>query len=411
MKHLVFAMLTLIIFSVPCVLADDEYYYLYGQRMPLAPTPDKITVKLDMTQFTGWADFMSAYPEVNNEMAPNEITGAAAYLLHLKEGKDANAVLYRLRTDPRVAIASHVYWQAEGRDIYIGGDLLIKFSKQFHDNIDSFLAVYGLRRVRTAFKDNMAIVTEMAKSSASPIAIANQVYETGLVEGVGPDFVLPFVPFAIPNDIDYPAQYNLHNMDMPLVWELTIPTTAITVGVLDDAVEAHEDIDSSRWLPGYDYLLDTLGASPQGCTFCYHGMAVCGIIGATQNNDSMGVAGMAGREGIRILPHRVFRELSRYGTADFASSGAIQQAIQDAVDSNASVINISWGMLSIYRPECAWLYNIDCALRYADSLGVLVVCASGNGCDDTDFYCSPPAYPACFERPPIEWTFFEARLY
>lgn len=185
-------------------------------------------------------------------------------------------------------------------------------------------------------------------------------------------------------------------MDLPLVWELTIPDSPVLLGVLDDGVETHEDIGSNTWADGYDYLYDTDDESPKNCEYCYHGMAVCGLIAALTDNDSVGVAGIASRSGIRILGQRVFQRVAPDTPATFAGSSSIMEAIQDAVDSGAAVINISWGMLSGHGPDCPQLYSVDCGLNYAHENGVLVVCGSGNACGDSSFYCSPAAYPACY---------------
>ncbi|NMC43032.1 MAG: S8 family serine peptidase [candidate division Zixibacteria bacterium] len=377
--------------------AGDSYYYLYGEQKQLIVATDKITIIPSTPSFDDWEGLYTDYSGLDPEIPVQSIPGAGAYLFHLQSACDADSLLSELRSDARVAIACPVYGDEAGRDIYVGRRLFVKFFPTRVASIDSLLTISGLRRVRAVFHDNTALLVELHdQHPLDPVTVSNRLYESGLIEGVGPDFVFPFDPFFVPNDIDYPAQYNLDSMDLPLVWELTIPNSPVLVGVLDDGVEAHEDIASNSWADGYDYLYNSDDESPKDCDYCYHGMAVCGLLAALTNNDSTGVAGIAGRPGVRILAHRVFRKVSPFTAADFATSGSIMEALQDAVDSGAAVINISWGMLSSNGPECPNLYNIDCGLNYAHANGVLVVCGSGNACGTPPYYCSPEAYPACY---------------
>ena len=133
-----------------------------------------------------------------------------------------------------------------------------------------------------------------------------------------------------PNDPRYPEQWHYHNvvtsgsslnygLNLPTAWDITTGASSVVVAVLDTGITTHEDIDSGRVLPGYDFLTslsqandgngrDNNPADPGDCTnsatcsSSWHGTHVAGTIGANSNN-ALGVAGV--NWGSKILPVRV----------------------------------------------------------------------------------------------------------
>ncbi len=124
-----------------------------------------------------------------------------------------------------------------------------------------------------------------------------------------------------PNDEYYPEQYNMAQIKMPDVWEistggLTYTGDTIVVAILDrDFDVTHEDLRNNIWrnldeIPndGIDndnngYIDDVYGANIQGKNGNHkggtHGTAVGGIIGASSNNN-VGVTGI--NWNIKMLP-------------------------------------------------------------------------------------------------------------
>ena len=90
-----------------------------------------------------------------------------------------------------------------------------------------------------------------------------------------------------------------------------------------------------------------------------HGTHVSGIISAVYNN-SIGIAGISGPAGVRILPVKVLNDVGR-GTSFDVSEG-----IRYAADEGADVINLSLGSSSPTRVE-------EEAVAYAQSKGCVVV--------------------------------------
>lgn len=106
-----------------------------------------------------------------------------------------------------------------------------------------------------------------------------------------------------------------------------------------------------------------------------HGTHVAGIVGAVRDND-LGAQGIANHIELMILrtvPDGDERD------KDVANS------IRYAAENGARVINMSFG--KGYSPQKEY---VDDAIRFADSLGVLMVSGSGNGSDNVDSTASFP---------------------
>lgn len=109
-----------------------------------------------------------------------------------------------------------------------------------------------------------------------------------------------------------------------------------------------------------------------------HGTHVAGIVGAIRNND-LGAQGIADHIELMILrtvPDGDERD------KDVANS------IRYAAENGARVINMSFG--KGYSPQKEY---VDAAMKFADSLGVLMVSGSGNGSENVD---STNSYPTRF---------------
>jgi cell wall-associated protease len=108
-----------------------------------------------------------------------------------------------------------------------------------------------------------------------------------------------------------------------------------------------------------------------------HGTHVCGIIGAERGNGK-GIDGVA--DNVRIMMIRVVPNGDEHDKD-------VALGIRYAVDNGARVINMSFG--KNLSPEKPW---VDSAVMYAESKGVLLVCAAGNDnadIDTTDHFPNP----------------------
>jgi Subtilisin-like serine proteases len=176
-----------------------------------------------------------------------------------------------------------------------------------------------------------------------------------------------------PNDPLYSSQqWNINSLNVDKVWDTTKGSSQIMIAVIDSGLEqTHPDFNNLTILNGYDYIFDDYDLWDS----TGHGTFVSGIIAASGNNN-IGIAGIAWN--VKILPLHV---MMSDGTA---YNSDVAQAIYDAADVGANIINISMGS----QTNDSTVQN---AVSYALSKGVLLVAAAGNDGDNTLEY--PAAYP------------------
>jgi subtilisin family serine protease len=201
----------------------------------------------------------------------------------------------------------------------------------------------------------------------------------------------------LPNDTNSYLQWHLPVINMPQAWDETTGDSAVVVGVLDsgtdwehfdlgegndsyqniflnngeDAWSTEDDPTTGNGIDddgngliddwkGWNYANSTNDTR----TTNYHGTFVAGIVSAKTNNIT-GISGVAGgnnNTGVRVLPYCV-------GITGPLGS-ILDDAIIDAVDNGADVIQLSLGVASSTA--------IDSAILYAKNNNVVVVCSSMN---------------------------------
>ncbi|BBL78748.1 hypothetical protein RxyAA322_06020 [Rubrobacter xylanophilus] len=232
------------------------------------------------------------------------------------------------------------------------------------------------------------------------------------VEYAEPDFLLH--PSREPDDPDYPKLYGLKNtgqtggtpgadIDAPGAWDVTTGSETV-VAVVDTGVDvSHPDLEANLWtnddevpkdgrdndgngyvddVHGYDFFNDDASVyDPDDGDD--HGTHVAGTIAAEGNNGS-GIAGVNWRARLMVLKFIG----DGYGyTSDAAA------AIHYAIDNGAAVINASWG-------GAGYSQTLKDAVDRAESAGVLVVAAAGNGGSDGvgDDNDTTPFYPSSYDN-------------
>ncbi len=168
-----------------------------------------------------------------------------------------------------------------------------------------------------------------------------------------------------PSDPLFEDQWALPHVGSSCAWGHTIGSDSVTVAVVDSGVDlTHPDLIDRLRDDGRDFVDGDNDPSDENG----HGTNVAGVVAATLDN-AEGIAGLA--PGVRILPIRVMNDRG------FGSDRAIERGIRYAADQGAQVINLSLGAtLSIGADSES--VEISQAIRYAQSLGSLVVVAAGN---------------------------------
>jgi subtilisin family serine protease len=176
---------------------------------------------------------------------------------------------------------------------------------------------------------------------------------------------------GLPNDSQFAAQWNMIQIKAggPGItgWDITQGNEEVIIAVIDKGCDLnHPDIHYA----GVGVNLGDMSSpgSPTGTSNKAHGTACAGIVAATINN-SLGVAGVAGR--CKIMP------LARQNQEE----SEVVLGIHFATDHGAKVINMSFAR---YRPHeggapTGWdFHTIDLAIEYAIARGVVVCAATGN---------------------------------
>jgi hypothetical protein len=213
------------------------------------------------------------------------------------------------------------------------------------------------------------------------VAIANKIQASGLVEFCHPDFYAPVTLFQDPL---YAQQFQMHNtgqtidgyagqndvdIDAPEAWAITTGSSSVIVGVIDDGVENHEDMNNgsgnTRITGGYTPLNGGNGAPTASSA---HGQSCAGIIGASHN--SLGVRGAA--------PQSNFLTVNIFAGSETPTD--IANGINWAVSNGAWVLSNSWGYTSCTASYSVLTNAINSAASSGrGGLGCVVVFASGNG--------------------------------
>jgi subtilisin family serine protease len=202
------------------------------------------------------------------------------------------------------------------------------------------------------------------------------------VKYVGPNQRL--ISQTIPNDyyfhnieyiIDYQnsfySQYNFYQ-----IWDHTIGSRDIRVGLLDSGVANHPDLNDNV-IEGWNFLENSSNTSED---LSGHGTNMAGIIGAVGNNNQ-GIAGINWK--VSIVPLKIARiEYDIYGNP---ITGAYSEDIIAAINYATSsydtpnpikILNFSYGG---YNP----MPEVAEAIRQYPGL---LVCAAGNGKFDNGMY-------------------------
>ncbi|MDQ7036764.1 MAG: S8 family serine peptidase [Anaerolineae bacterium] len=189
-------------------------------------------------------------------------------------------------------------------------------------------------------------------------------------EETEPDYYI--MALEVPNDPDYPTQWNLEAVNAHFGWHLLPADASVTVAVIDSGV-CFENIELQGRLlnNGWDFVDNDADPTDE----YGHGCGVAGVLAANMNN-AIGIAGVAPH--VDVMPLRVL-DASGIGTYS-----RVAKALIYAVDNGTQIINLSLGGTS----QSTLLAN---AIAYADERGVVVIAAAGNSGS------TQPVYPAAIE--------------
>ena len=382
---------------------SDFYYYSEGQRIPLTPSLDWVSVK-----------FASADPSrqstaVHDSDVPLEsldqarpIPHAGLTLLPVQPGETVQTLVEgvnAMRAAPDRFTDVTPVFETPDAEMVITNEFIASFPSGTRlEDIQALNAAHGVEIVEPILGQENTFVMRLASGSAlDALATANLYQESGLTLYAVPNFVrvkerppLPVSsepasqvgPMAGTNDNWYSQQYYLHNtgflgnpadvdIDAPEAWDKVTGNSSIIIAVVDEGVDRfHEDL-SGKMVQGYDAAGGhggVIGGSPEGSDS--HGTAVAGIAAAMSNNTT-GISGVC--RNCRIMPIRMAYDNGfMWVTEDAWQANSIGFAYLNG----AAVLNLSWGGGSPTQAVTGAIENAKAFGR--GGLGMVIVVAAGN---------------------------------
>lgn len=273
--------------------------------------------------------------------------------------------------------------------IYMLDRFIVQFySYESQSLIDSLIVAYHLEIIDSIPEAAGEYIFRITKQTGYSIdEISNIFYNMDCTAFSHPDFLCRAESCAYPvYDAFYPYQTNIrksigYSDHVNSCWEITNGDSNISVAVIDEGFEAHEDLDSNLTLAGYDFLNDDTIPEPVDDTFSVHGMICAGLIFAMHNNFVPDYPPTDGDKGmtsiVGMAPRCKFLPIKHDWYQGALLSSSAEEAIRFAVDNNAAVINYSWGISgNLDNLEAI----IDSAYYYGrNGLGTIIVFAAGNG--------------------------------
>jgi PKD repeat protein len=173
----------------------------------------------------------------------------------------------------------------------------------------------------------------------------------------------------LPNTVGNNGQWYLYKIKAQQAWDLQTGDSTISVAICDDAFDINHPDMQGVFKPGADVAEFDTDVTPPTADFD-HGTFIAGLIAANTNNNQ-GIASLA--HGVKIIPIKIANDFD----PTQASYGL--EGINEAVNRNADVINVSWGFSELSQSLLSVVGN-------AISAGIPIIAAAGNTGDITVNY-------------------------
>ncbi|OLD69449.1 MAG: hypothetical protein AUI45_07625, partial [Acidobacteria bacterium 13_1_40CM_2_56_11] len=203
-----------------------------------------------------------------------------------------------------------------------------------------------------------------------------------------PDYQVQAID-TTPLDPMWSQQWDMTKIQAPAAWDKQTNAGDVVVAVVDTGIASnHPDLQASLWTDpvtlahGFTCIGGTCTAG--GNDDYGHGTHVAGTIGAAVNNG----IGIAGINWVVKLMSMKFLDSSGSGSISDAVVAFNKIAELKTHGVNIRVTNNSWG-------GGGYTQSLKDAMAYAESLGILDVCAAGNNGANADV---SPLYPAAYDN-------------
>ncbi len=344
-----------------CFSLQAQHYYYNGS--------EKVAVYESDNSFI-------TYNQLSNTMAKgfSQVKSSNSKGFTILIGKNTTTSLKSLRSNGLDETVPAILLKKSGEfKMYPTKTIRVKLSP--NTTQEDILRLVGENNLMS-IEEKYGVLQLRIKDIRNMINIANKIYESGLVTFSMPDFYIPITLNQQIQDPLFPLQFQMNNTGQVIdgvagvndmdcnaleAWNLNLGNT-VTVAVLDQGMEAHEDF-GNRLIDGFTPATNGDGTPIQNNDT--HGMECAGVIGASHNN--LGVRGVA--PNVDFLSVNILA----FGT----TNGEIANGIQWAVDNGADILSNSWGFPNA---PCGFTNaDIENAIQEATDDGAVIIFASGNG--------------------------------
>lgn len=353
-------------------VAQSQYYHTDNGILKLSPTTHNFIITAeesatlqrvrtdDVKQYQSWPHTTYSVLETSRAMTTAEVAASLGF-------------------DTDEVQISTGFALDDGFIIYPTREIVIKLGdKNDAPAMQQMLAKYGVKDIVKKYGTYRVLMNQLD----DVFSAANGLAESGIAEFAHPDFYAPVQRFQI-NDPLFSQQFQMNNTGQTIdgvtgandadcnaleAWGISTGSSSITVAVIDDGLEDHEDLNNSsgvsRYTAGFSPVNNGNGDAVSGSA---HGVSCAGSIAASHNN--IGVRGVAPL--VNLISVNIF--------VGGESSQDLADAFTWSKNQGADVMSNSWGFGS-----CTYsLSNLNSAMADANSngrggLGSVVVFASGN---------------------------------
>ncbi|WP_074453461.1 S8 family peptidase, partial [Tannerella forsythia] len=391
----------LLLFTAGAHLSGQQrYYWSAGKKQFLTEVENKFVVKLSSS--------VSSH-QTRSALQGNSKIHSTDRLENYTEVVNSEALsLHEIRKLPGVVDILPAY-SINKELLYVTGEILLAPKKGIE--INQIIALTK-NNVKVTYRSKYNTFVLDVNDWSKLFEYANRIYESGKVEYCHPNFSFPLRKTQTQTDPLYPQQYYLNNtgqfggtnnidINAPEAWNITTGNTSVRVAVIDDGVEAHEDM-AGRLLPGFTARSSAENPNRNGApnntnppstpypndndSPIGHGQACAGIIAA--NHNGMGIRGIAPQ--VRIIPINIFNDwfidqiFNENYWMDFVRYRETVQDIANAIDAawdthSADILSNSWGYGTTPNSADAIVAAINRARTQGrNGRGCPVIFASGN---------------------------------
>lgn len=367
----------MILFIIICsihTIAQTDYYYYKGKKIPLTLNDKKICVNMYRDN-KDVSERIRANVQVLDTIRDETFE---SFVISRSDFKKLTAQDF-WEEDAKSVILTSSYYTKNNKEVFASPYFYVKLKKEEDINLlTSYAEKYRFTIVRqNSFMPLWYILAVTQDCDKNVLQCANTLWESGDFAASEPDLCSKKLTYS--NDPLYNQQWGLHNSYHPDIdisvssaWNYATGKN-IKIAILDDGVvRNHKDLESNIGSLYYDALYDS---TSDYRVYGEHGTHCAGIAAAVKDNGKL-IAGVA--PDATIVPIN-----NRLDIMFPVLSGCWANGINWAIEHDVDVISCSWGALSSEILDNA-IQNALTNGRHGK--GCVVVFAAGNDSIDSISY-------------------------